>query len=548
METLVSPSDAPRRMVQLVWFKRDLRTVDHRPLVEAAAAGPVLPLYIVEPDYWRLPDTSRRQWLAQRSALVGLSQRLATLGAPLIVRAGHAVDVLAKIHAAIGIARLLAHEETGNGWTYQRDLAVHQFCRRQGILFQEHSQTGVIRGLRNRDRWAAHHARFADAPMLAEPPHLVPVASARMLPIPTADELGLPDDGCTAPQSGTRAAALAMLDSFLAGRGADYRRGMSSPLGGAQCCSRLSVPLATGAVSVREVLQRIYAARRTLAAQPPAERTVPITAIDSLVARLHWRGHFTQKLESEPELERRSFHPAHQGARITTAPDDPVLAAWARGHTGIPFVDACMRSLIATGWLNFRMRAMLQSFASYHLALDWRASGEILAQRFSDYEPGIHWPQVQMQSGQTGINTLRIYNPVKQGHDQDPAGVFTRTWLPELAHMPLALLQTPWLAQGIDQGSYPAPIINLVEAARAAKDRLAALRATAGYRDAAQAVFQKHGSRSRRIDNDNPRSPLARQKAKRTTTSKATPKATSQLSLFADPPARITLLLRHDRT
>jgi deoxyribodipyrimidine photo-lyase len=175
-------------------------------------------------------------------------------------------------------------------------------------------------------------------------------------------------------------------------------------------------------------------------------RAVPITAVDSLIARLHWRGHFTQKLETEPELEIRSFHPAHQQARIQTAPDDPVLAAWAAGLTGIPFVDACMRSLIATGWLNFRMRAMLQSFASYHLGLDWRVSGEHLARLFTDYEPGIHWPQVQMQSGQTGINTPRIYNPAKQGLDQDPGGHFTRRWVPELAHVPLPLLQTPWLA------------------------------------------------------------------------------------------------------
>ena len=102
------------------------------------------------------------------------------------------------------------------------------------------------------------------------------------------------------------------------------------------------------------------------------------------------------------------------------------LAAWEAGETGLPFVDACMRYLRATGWLNFRMRSMLVAVASYHLWLDWRATGPHLARQFTDYEPGIHWPQVQMQSGTTGMNTVRIYNPVKQGRDQDPAGVFTR--------------------------------------------------------------------------------------------------------------------------
>jgi deoxyribodipyrimidine photo-lyase len=287
---------------------------------------------------------------------------------------------------------------------------------------------------------------------------------------------------------------------------------MSSPVSGARCCSRLSVSLATGAVSVREVLARLHAARRSLAEAPPERRAVPVTAVDSLVSRLHWRSHFMQKLESEPKLEIRSFHPAHQAARPTTAPDDSFLDAWATGRSGVPFVDACMRSLIATGWLNFRMRAMVQSFASHHLGLDWRASGERLARLFSDYEPGIHWPQVQMQSGQTGINTPRMYNPVKQGRDQDPDGRFTRRWVPELADLPLDLLQTPWLATGGDLGGYPPPVVDPAASARAAKSRLTTVRRTTGYREAALEVFEKHGSRKRRIDQDGPSGRPARRK------------------------------------
>jgi len=485
-------------MIQVVWFKRDLRTQDHRPLAEAAAAGPVLPLYVVEPDYWRLADTSARQWWALRSALVELSSRLSALGAPLIVRVGSVTEVLDKVHRAVGIARLLAHEETGNLWTFRRDIAVRRFCRDQGIVFREFSQTGVIRGPDARVRWAAHHARFAAAPLVPEPAAIEPLRAARPADIPDAALLGLPDDHAADAPGGTRREALVRLDSFLAGRGADYRRGMSSPLSAARCCSRLSVALATGAVSVRELLQCVGAARAELARVPVEHRPVPITAVDSLVARLHWRGHFMQKLESEPEMELRSLHPLHQDARRPTAPDDPLLAAWAGGCSGIPFVDACMRSLAATGWLNFRMRAMLQSVATHNLRLDWRASGEQLARCFSDYEPGIHWPQVQMQSGQTGINTPRIYNPVKQGLVQDPDGIFTRRWVPELAAVPLHLLQTPWLASAADRGAYPDPVVDLVATARAAKDRLSALRAAPAYRDAAHEVLHKHGSRKRR--------------------------------------------------
>jgi deoxyribodipyrimidine photo-lyase len=498
-------------MIQVVWFKRDLRTVDHWPLAEAAAAGPVLPLYVVEPDYWRLPDTSWRHWICLRSALVELSERLGVLGAPLIVRSGTVTDVLARIHSAVGIARLLAHEETGNLWTFRRDIAVRAFCRGHGIAFREYSQTGVIRGVdkvrgtRPRDRWAAHFTRFIEASTAQEPARVTPVSTARIADIPSAESLGLRNDGCEVPQPGTRKVAFALLDSFLQGRGADYRRGMSSPLSAATCCSRLSVALTTGAVSVREILNVLHAARRELVTLPPQDRGVPVTAIDSLVSRLHWRSHFMQKLESEPELEMRSFHPMHQAARTTTAHDDPALEAWTAGSTGIPFIDACMRSLRATGWLNFRMRAMVQSFATYHLGLDWRSSGEKLAQLFCDYEPGIHWPQIQMQAGQTGINTPRIYNPVKQGLDQDPEGLFTRRWIPELTAVPLHLLQTPWRANVADTRGYAQPLVDHIAAARAAKARLTALRQTAGYRVAALDVFQRHGSRKRRIDEDHPR-------------------------------------------
>ena len=98
-----------------------------------------------------------------------------------------------------------------------------------------------------------------------------------------------------------------------------------------------------------------------------------------------------------------------------------------------------MRALIETGWVNFRMRAMLVSFASYHLWLHWKEPALHLARMFTDYEPGIHYAQVQMQSGTTGMNTVRCYSPVKQGMDHDRDGEFARRWLPELARSPIAL-------------------------------------------------------------------------------------------------------------
>ncbi len=488
-------------MVQVVWFKRDLRTCDHAPLALAAAAGPVLPLYIAEPQYWALPDASVRQWHAVRGALDELSRRLEAVGAPLAVRIGEVVPVLARIHRAVGITRLLAHEETGNGWTFARDKAVHRFCREAGIAFVELPQFGVVRGLRDRDRWGPAHHAFLAAGVVPEPGHLTPVPGAVPGRLPDAADLGLGADGCDHPQPGTRAEGMAQLESFLAGRGATYRRAMSAPESGARACSRLSVALATGALSIREVLHRLHQAR--------GSARVPPEAIDSLVSRLHWHCHFIQKLESEPALEHRSAHPLHDAARRPTAPDDSRLEAWATGRTALPFLDACMRSLVATGWLNFRMRAMAVSVACHQLGLDWQAVGTRLARLFTDYEPGIHWPQVQMQAGQTGINTPRLYNPVKQGLDHDPDGRFIRRWVPELRGVAGAMIHTPWLVDG-----YPKPLVDPQEALRVARDRLTAIRAQPGYRTISERVYQRHGSRARRLDDDNPPQTAVRQAAR----------------------------------
>ncbi len=124
-------------------------------------------------------------------------------------------------------------------------------------------------------------------------------------------------------------------------------------------------------------------------------------SLQSFEGRLHWHCHFIQKLESEPAIEQRNVHRGFDGLRNEgelTDEERRRLEAWCTGRTGFPFVDACMRSLIATGWINFRMRAMLVSFASYQLWLHWRATGEHLARQFLDYEPGIHWPQVRSTS------------------------------------------------------------------------------------------------------------------------------------------------------
>jgi len=483
--------------VQVVWFKRDLRIVDHAPLLEASRRGPVLPLYVVEPELWQQQDASARQWAFCREALAELRQDLAALGMPLVVRRGEVVTLLARAHRQFGIAHLWSHEETGNGWTYARDRRVAAWARSQGIPWSERPQFGVVRPLPNREGWARRwEARMAN-PVLVPPMALEPLQGIESGRIPTGAELGLGDDGCGHRQTGGRSNGLEHLQGFLRQRSLRYQRDLSNPTRAVTSCSRLSAHLSWGTLSLKEVIQASRLRRDQLLASGDAGWA---RALYRFEERLHWHCHFMQKLEDQPSLEFSELHPHTAGLR---EPSAERLAAWSQGRTGLPLVDACMRSLIATGWLNFRMRAMLLSVASYQLWLPWRDTGLHLARLFIDYEPGIHWSQCQMQSGTTGINTIRIYNPLKQALDHDPRGVFVRRWLPELAQVPAVHLHQPWTMDGETQRrsgcvlgrDYPSPIVDWLEAAAQARDRLWALRRQAGFGTVADAIQRRHGSR-----------------------------------------------------
>jgi len=489
------PALPPCSTRALVWFKRDLRLADHAPLVAALGHADAAGLFIIEPEWLNSPECSPSHVAFALACLGELREALARRGLPLLVRCGPALQVLAGLHATQPFTHLLSHEETGPGWSYTRDLAVARWCRGQGVSWQEFSQTGVVRGLRQRAGWAQRWQARMDAPRLRLEGRWQVSTPLAQPPLPTLAELGLPAPDQSLQPAGEQA-ALQTLRSFLGGRGHDYRRTISSPLSAEQGCSRLSPHLAFGTVSMRTVHQ---ATEQAILHAPDRETA---SALRAFGGRLRWHCHFMQKLESEPEIEFRNMARAYDGMRE----DDwnPArFEAWCQGRTGYPMVDACMRSLKATGWLNFRMRAMLVSFASYHLWLHWRETGLFLARQFLDFEPGIHWCQMQMQSGTTGINTLRIYSPVKQALDQDPEGLFIRRWVPELAGVPLPYLAQPWTMPAPVQAlarchighDYPAPVVDDKVAVKAAKDRLYALRQTEAARAEADAVQARHGSR-----------------------------------------------------
>ena len=496
----------------VVWFKKDLRVVDHAPLWHAVGHGPVTCVYFIEPSLWASPDAATQHYLFTVESLRDLREDLAKMGLKLHVLVSEALDGLIQLNAQKPISALFSHEESGNGVSYGRDKAVKQWCRDQTVVWHEYRQFGVTRGRHDRDHWKERWEITMSAPLIAMPK--TAVDSGLAMPratLPSPRQLGLDPHDPPLRQIGGRTQALQTLHNFLHERSAQYRGGISSPLSAPTACSRLSVYLTYGCLSMREVFQ----ASVQHIGQLGAAQSRQARGLQSFVSRLYWHCHFIQKLEDEPAIEFRNMHRGYDGLREND---------WQASHferlkdasTGWPMVDACVQMLRETGWLNFRMRAMLVSVAAYPLWLDWRPVGHWLATQFLDYEPGIHWSQMQMQSGTTGINVPRIYNPIKQAQDHDTQGAFVRRWIPAMKKVPDAWLFEPWRmplslrqAHGLSAQDLRTPAVDLVIATRTAKTLLFDRRKQPMVREGKAAIVKKHGSRKRLDSSTNRRRPAA---------------------------------------
>ena len=479
--------------ISVVWLKRDLRLSDHQPLAEAIAAGfPILLLYCFEPSLLAAPQSSDRHWRFVCESLKDMEQRLVPMQANLLIVRDEVKTVFTQIQQDYSIQSVYSHQETGIAVTYARDREMASYFSAQGIPWKEFQQQGVQRKRKNRRGWESFWQAFMTAP-LAHPAF----ERATFVPIPADQQLEhvlttLPEQWTVSIEKmkpGGEIKGRKYLKSFLEERVKNYSKQISKPEGSRTGCSRLSPYLAWGCLSLREVFQ---------AATEKAATGFQARNLANFLSRLKWHCHFIQKFEMESRME---MEPINRGFLSFPYVLQPLwIKAWEEGKTGFPLVDACMRCLRDTGYLNFRMRAMVVSFLTHHLGQSWKSGSAHLAQLFLDFEPGIHYPQLQMQAGVTGINTVRIYNPIKQSQEQDPDGIFIRKWVHELAPVPLAFLHSPWELtpielQGLDFAYgevYPFPIVDVEKAAAEARDRIwAAQKAPEVMADAVR-VLAKH--------------------------------------------------------
>jgi deoxyribodipyrimidine photo-lyase len=491
-----------KQEIVVVWYKRDLRFTDHEPLYYAQKTNlPILLIYCFEPSIMQNHDSDVRHWRFVYQSLQDMQSKLIDQQTQIAIFHQEALYVFEELQKKYSLVSLFSYQEIGNHISFKRDLAIKEFCTHHQIKWKEYQHNGVIRKLKSRKNWEKRwKEKMEDAPKIIyeNHGHFLTIDQSWYGNIKGKELPSSITQAHKSFQMGGETLSWKYLDSFLKERYTNYSKHISKPALSRRSCSRISPYLSYGNISMRMVYQYTMQHYKTASNK---------RALTNFISRLHWHCHFMQKFEDECRME---FEPVNKAFDTLIKPkNDAYILAWQKGKTGVPIVDACMRCVTETGYLNFRMRAMVVSFFVFNLWQDWREL-HYLAKQFLDYEPGIHYPQLQMQSGITGINTIRIYNPIKNSMEHDEDAEFIKAWIPELGLVPTKLIHEPWKMSNLEQEmyqaiigkDYPYPIVDIEESRKKASDIMWSFRKNKAVKDEGIRILQKHVNKKNNTQQD----------------------------------------------
>lgn len=488
--------------MNIFWFRRDLRLSDNRALFECAKFEDYGAIYIHDVNLQSQDDFSSLHRDFIDESLNDLSNNFRDCGGYLNIYEGDSSTIFNNLIRKHKIQRVYTNSEIGSKPVRDRDFALEKLFKGQRVEWLTYQNNGVVGNLKNRDGWSEIWNKKMYKPIVG----VVNPSKTKRLKIDRSEIISSKSNIYKVDHQksyyGGEKNGHDQLNYFLNKSGKTYFGDISSPLKSEKSCSRLSPYITFGNLSIRQIIKATR--NRQVKLREIKSRDGWLKSLNAFSSRLRWHCHFIQKLEMQPNLEYTNMVRAYDGIRDNHS--DILFDAWKNGKTGYPMVDACMRFLKVTGWINFRMRAMLVSFASYNLWLDWRATSKYLSKYFLDYEPGIHYNQFQMQSGVTGINSIRIYNPLKQQSDHDPDGTFVRRWCPELRNVPNEYLQYPHLMSETFQKKvgciigkdYSKPVVDIKLSVLKAKKIIYSIKSTPAAKQMAQNAYLLHGSRRKR--------------------------------------------------